>query len=47
MAEGNKRGSEAVREKEETYFEMKDFNAKTESHFAKRVQTHEGCWYHN
>ena len=28
MAEGNKRGSEAVREKEETYFEMKDFNAK-------------------
>ena len=47
MAEQDKRGIEATREEEETNFEMKDFNAKTESHFAKRVQTHKGCWYHN
>ena len=47
MAEGDKTGREAIREEEETNFEMKDFNAKTESRFAKRVQTHKGCWHHN
>ena len=28
MAEGDKRGREAIKEEEETNFEMKDFNAK-------------------
>jgi hypothetical protein len=33
---------------EETNFEMKDVNAtKHESHFVKRVNIHEGCWYHS
>ena len=36
MAEGEKRGREAVREKEETNFEMKDFNAKNRISFCQK-----------
>ncbi len=36
VAKGDKREREAIREKEETNFEMKDFNAKKESCFAKK-----------
>ena len=36
MAEGDKIGREAIREEEETNFEMKDFNARKESCFAKK-----------
>ena len=37
MAEGDKIGREAVREKEETNFEMKDFNARNRISFCQEI----------